>query len=442
MYSADVGVVGLGYVGLTLATAMADIGLRVVGIEKRADVVELVKSGTPPFQEVGLQAILQRVVGDGTLEVRADFLPEDSCPVYIITVGTPLDADGEARLDMVENATRQVAESMPEGALVVLRSTVKIGTCRNVVRPVLEASGKAFQLAMCPERTLEGNAMAELRQLPQIVGADERETRERAARLFSQLTPQVLTVSSLETAEVIKLADNTFRDVRFGFANEIARLCDAIGVSANEVIATGKLGYPRTNIAQPGLVGGPCLEKDPHIFCQSAAQYGIDLEITRAARTVNERQPAESVGFILDELARRGHAGTPAVAILGLAFKGVPETDDLRGAMSLRVIEALKQRAPEAALRAYDPVVGREAAEALGLGLVMFDDPLDALDGADVAIIANNHPLFASLSVAGMAARLKPDGFVYDFWNHLGDSHADLQGAHYFSVGSVRRQPR
>jgi UDP-N-acetyl-D-mannosaminuronic acid dehydrogenase len=120
----------------------------------------------------------------------------------------------------------------------------------------------------------------------------------------------------------------------------------------------------------------------------------------------------------------------------------VPETDDLRGAMSLRVIEALKARAPEAVLHAYDPVVGREAAEALGLGLVMFDDPLDALDGADAAIIANNHPGFASLSVAGMAARLKPGGFVYDFWNHLGDSHADLQGTHYFSVGSIRRQPR
>lgn len=437
----DVGVVGLGYVGLTLATALADAGLKVVGIEKRAEVVDLVRSGRPSFQEVGLDRVLANVVRNGNLTVRSEFEPEDKCDAYIITVGTPLDKNGLARTDMIEDAARQVADSMSEGALVILRSTVKIGTTRNVVVPILEGSGKNFEIAMCPERTLEGNAMAELRQLPQIVGADRLEAHHRAARLFSHLTNQVLTVSSLETAEILKLADNTYRDVWFGFANEVARLCDAVGVSAGEVISTGKLGYPRTNIAQPGLVGGPCLEKDPHILRQSAREYGLELEITGAARAVNERQPRESVEFIRCELERRGNAQAPLIAILGLAFKGVPETDDLRGAMSLKVIEALRSACPSARLNGFDPVVSREAAKSLGLGLTMFDDPVEAMRGADAAIVANNHPLFGALSMSLILSSLKRGGFVYDFWNNLPDGDQVGEPRAYFAVGSVRRRP-
>jgi UDP-N-acetyl-D-mannosaminuronic acid dehydrogenase len=439
--SYDVGVVGLGYVGLTLATALADVGLRVIGTEKRSDVVEAVRAGRPSFREVGLEQILTSVVARGRFAAQTDFEPGQTCPVYIITVGTPLDDKGRARLDILENATRQVAAAMPDDALVVLRSTVMVGTTRNLVIPILEQSGKRFDIAMCPERTLEGNALAELRQLPQIVGADSARARERAGRLFSHLTNQVLNVSSLETAEVIKLADNTYRDVQFGFANEIARLCDAIGVSANEVISIGKLGYPRTNIAQPGLVGGPCLEKDPHILCQSAEQYGLELEVTNAARAVNERQPDECVGFIADELARRGASQTPRIAILGLAFKGVPETDDLRGAMSLRVIEAVKRRLPEVRLTGFDPVVPAVAVERLGLGLVMHGDPLEAMAHADAVIIANNHPSFATLSISVIARSLKPGGFVYDFWNNIPEGDPGHDPRLYFAVGSIRKQP-
>src|SRR4051812_14284858 len=132
MKTHDVGVVGLGYVGLPLATALADAGLRVLGLEKRAEVAELIRSGKPHFQENGLEEIMRGVIEEGRLEVRQDFAPEDCCDVYIITVGTPLGEDGKARTDMIESAVRQVAGSMPDGALVALRSTVKIGTSRNV----------------------------------------------------------------------------------------------------------------------------------------------------------------------------------------------------------------------------------------------------------------------------------------------------------------------
>lgn len=262
----DVGIVGLGYVGLTLATVLAEVGMKVLGVEKRKDVVDLTNAGKPHFSEAGIDEALSRVVKSGNLVSAQDFNPSAPCDVYIITVGTPLNADGKARLDMIEAASRQVAENMPDGALVILRSTVKIGTARTVVAPILEASGKSFAIAMCPERTLEGKALQELRELPQIVGADSQEVRDRAAAVFRRLTNTVVQVATLETAEIIKLVDNTYRDVQFAFANEVARVCEVYGVNAHEVIASGKLGYKRTNVPLPGLVGGPCLEKDPHIL--------------------------------------------------------------------------------------------------------------------------------------------------------------------------------
>ncbi len=435
----DVGVVGLGYVGLTLAAAMADVGLTVVGVEKRSDVAQMVAGGRAHFHENGLDAILETVLKAGRLIVAERLEGQASCGTYIITVGTPLDPNGTARLDMIENASREVAEAMPDGALVLLRSTVKIGTARNVVRPILERSGKRFDLAMCPERTLEGNALSEIRHLPQIVGADDLVARQRATDLFQRLTSQVLTVSSLETAEIIKLADNTFRDVRFGFANEIARLCDAVGVSANEVINTGKLGYARTNIALPGLVGGPCLEKDPHIFQQSAVEFGIDLDITRAARLVNERQPIECARFICDELDRRLAPADAVVDLLGLAFKGVPETDDLRGAMSLHVASALKTFRPSIRLRAYDPVVSAEAIRALPHGMEVIDSVAEIGHGASAIVITNNHATFGTMSWSTLSTALAQDGFVYDFWNHFSDVDTVRSLKSYFAVGSAGR---
>lgn len=438
----DVGMIGLGYVGLTLATALADVGLKVLGIEKRADVARLIRSGTAHFQEKGLNEILSTVTSAGKLEVREEFAADDCCDIYVITVGTPIGDDGNARLDMIENASRQVAASMPEGALVALRSTVKVGTCRNVVAPILAESGKAFMIAMCPERTIEGNAMTELRRLPQIIGADTADARTRAGALFSRLTSTILPVSSLETAEIMKLADNTYRDLQFAFANEIARLCDAAGVSSHEVISTGKLGYPRTNIARPGLVGGPCLEKDPHILRQSAQAVGIDMEITAAARLVNERQPRECAEFIAGEMARRKAPPDAAISILGLAFKGIPETDDLRGSMSLRVIAEMKRLRPQARLRAFDPVVKAADLERLDLGLEVAANLADAVSGAFTAIITNNHPIFETLGFSGITRGLAAGGFVYDFWSHFNDVELPAQDVPYYALGNVRRAPR
>jgi UDP-N-acetyl-D-mannosaminuronic acid dehydrogenase len=437
--SVDVHVIGLGYVGLTLAATLADIGLTVVGVERRKEVVNGTNAAKPHFSEEGLEALLADVVSSGRLKAVGSLDPSESSQIYIITVGTPLGSDSRVRTDFIESATQEVAGNMPDGALVILRSTVKIGTCRHIVAPILDRSGKRYELAMCPERTLEGNALRELRLLPQIIGADTRETRERAAHLFYKLTPTVLQVEGLETAEIIKLVDNTYRDISFAFGNEVARICDAVGVNAMEVIKSGRLGYPRTNVAVPGLVGGPCLEKDPHILCQSVDEYGISLDVTVAARRVNERQPEEAVDFILEEFGRRHSRGSARVALLGLAFKGVPATDDLRGSMSIRVLDLLKARMNGAEIRLFDPVAAKEMLEKQFSGCAVKSSVLDAVRDSDVAIIANNHPLFQKYPPGVMLKTMAPGAFIYDFWNNYTSFRNYDHGRDYFAVGNTRR---
>ena len=186
---------------------------------------------------------------------------------------------------MIKRATNEISSSMVDDSIVILRSTVKVGTTSEIIKPILEKSNKKFKLAFCPERTLEGDALAELEKLPQIISGIDKRSLVRAESIFQKITSTIVKVSNVETAEMIKLIDNSSRDVFFAYANEIARICDNIGVNSLEVIRSGKLNYDRTDIAQPGLVGGPCLHKDPYILSDSVNK-DIRAEITLTARKI------------------------------------------------------------------------------------------------------------------------------------------------------------
>ncbi len=431
-------VLGLGYVGLTLAVAMADAGFSVLGVEIRQQVLDMLGRGEPHFHEPGLEERLRRAIQSGQLRCAKNIPAGYKGSVFIVTVGTPLGTDGRARLDMVENISREVAARLKKDDLVIMRSTVKLGTTRKIVVPILDAAKVPYQLAFCPERTLEGRALVELRQLPQIVGGMTPDAAVRAAQIFQFLTPTVVRVSDVETAEMIKLVDNSQRDVAFAYANEVARACDAVGVSAAEVIRAGKLGYPRTNLPMPGPVGGPCLEKDPHIFAEGLRELGVEPEITMAARRTNERQPEEVVAHIAATLAAAGAPAAPVIALLGIAFKGQPATDDLRGTMARPVFEALKRRYPQAKFHGYDAMVS--AAEVRGFGLEPCDTIAKALAGAKLALILNNHPVFGAMPISELAAGMARPALIYDFWNCFTASDLHLpQGVGYMALGSHGR---
>lgn len=432
----NVCVLGLGYVGLTLAVAMADVGFNVLGVEIRDEVLTLLNKGEAHFHEPGLQERLRRVIRSGNLQCFKRIPNSWSGSVFIITVGTPLDAQGRSRLDMVHNVAREVAEGMNKESLIIMRSTVKLGITRKVVMPLLAASGKPFDLAFCPERTLEGRALTELRQLPQIVGGMTSQAAVRASQFFQFITPTVVRVSSLETAEMIKLIDNAQRDVAFAYANEVARACDAIGVSAAEVIQAGKLGYPRTNLPMPGLVGGPCLEKDSHILAEGLRDVGVEPEITMAARRTNENQPGEVVAHLrsyTDVLS--GFPIKPVITLMGIAFKGQPATDDLRGTMARPVFARLRESYPIAEFRGFDAVVSANDVE--GFGISPTTSLQQAFKGANLVLILNNHPVFSAMDIEELAKEMQAPGLIYDFWNCFKTADLHLpSGISYMALGS------
>ena len=437
-YSDDhVCIVGLGYVGLTLAVAMAEVGFKVTGVERRSDIVESLVNGKPHFHEPKLPETLQRMRASGKITI-CDSIPLDTeASVFVVTVGTPLGSDGRVRLDMVEDAVREVSEVMGEGSLIVMRSTLKLGTTSNVVKPILIDSGKQFDLAFCPERTVEGRALSELRYLPQIVGGVTNSSALRAANMFQFLTPTVVRVSAPETAEMIKMIDNTYRDVMFAFSNEIAATCDSVEVSAVEVIRSAGLGYPRTNLHMPGPVGGPCLSKDPHILFEGLSEESHDMTIARSARALNENQP-KMIADLICSLRRDLTCpnSTPKVALMGIAFKGRPATDDLRGTMAAPIFTQIKQRIPNGVFYGYDPMV--ESADLVEFGLTPCDFISEAFDQADLVVILNNHIDFQNMPLADLILKMKTPSLVYDLWNNFEASDLNItDGRGYAGLGNL-----
>lgn len=429
-------ILGLGFVGLTLATVMADVGFQVTGIEIRDELIDLIASGKAHFFEPGLSSKLQKVLSSKNLQVQKKLSPGDRSTVYIITAGTPLDENKNIILGNIKKISADIAECLKDGDLVVLRSTVKLGTTRSIVLPILQKSGKQFQIAFCPERTVEGQAMAELRYLPQIIGTDHLATGIRAAQLFQFITPTVVRVNNLETAEMIKLIDNTKRDVIFGFSNEVAHLCDVAGLSADEVINAGRFGYSRTDLPTPGPVGGPCLSKDSHILVQSMMEYGVVPEIIKAARNVNEEQSSIVVEFLKKFLSSlKDFPKKPIVSLLGIAFKGRPATDDVRGSNAKCILQDLKSALPEAQFWGYDPVVNPQVIQELGL------DPKttaeEAFQNASLVLILNNHPFFSSMPIETWSLQMARPGIIYDFWNNFKNENLYLpDDIQYIALGS------
>jgi nucleotide sugar dehydrogenase len=429
-------ILGLGFVGLTLATAMADVGFQVIGVEIREELLNQLASGNPYFFEPGLATQLKKNIQNGSFRAYKEIPKDCGATVYIITVGTPLDENRIINLSSIQKISEEIAKQLKENDMVILRSTVKLGTTRSCVLPTLSKANKRFQIAFCPERTVEGQALAELRYLPQIIGADDLPTRIRAAQIFHFLTPTVVQVSDLETAEMIKLIDNAKRDVAFGFSNEVARLCDAAGLSACEVITSGRFGYTRTDLAIPGLVGGPCLSKDSHILAQSMKKYGIIPEIAVAARKTNETHPLEIVDFLIRLIQHKMDSASPLViSLLGIAFKGRPATDDIRGTTAKPIYKALKERFPQAIFWGYDPVV--ESNTIKEFGLIPKVNITEATSNAHLVLILNNHPLFAELPVEKIALEMARPGIIYDFWNHYHPNTLALpDGVDYITLGS------
>ena len=401
---------GMGFVGLTLSVVLARVGYEVFGVETSPEVLGLLKQGQPHFHEPGLDTSFRTYL-NRSLYVSGT-IPDVDIDAFIISVGTPLGPDLAPSLRELERAVKSILPKLRDGVLVALRSTVPVGTTREMVLALLDSAGVRFHLAYCPERTIEGRALDELQQLPQIIGGRDAASVQQAAGIFRRVTPVVIEVSSLETAEVIKLLDNSYRDYMFAFSNEMAMTCSYLGVDAYEAIRAANTAYGRNNIPVPGLVGGICLTKDPRILGWSAKKAGYQLQID--SRSTNERYTS----FILDRceiaLERAGkNLSNAAICVAGFAFKGSPPTDDLRNSPTLNLLSLIRQRGgARNTIYGQDFLVSAAALAELGVQPV----ELGRLPEVDLLILANNHPQYRLTDVPSVWERLRRPAVVMDVW--------------------------
>jgi len=410
-------ILGLGYVGLTLSLTLTNFGKKVVGIETNKEIIESLENDEPHFFEAGLKDSLIEAKNKSSFKISNDIKDAKDCSVFIISVGTPLDERGIASFASIDRCIKDIISVIPKSPLIIVRSTVKIGTTRNRVAKIFEEANLVCDIAMCPERTAEGKAMTEITLMPQIIGGLDSESSKRAQILFSEFNKNILVVSNPETAELIKLVDNSTRDLGFAVSNEIANICEVLNLDVYEVISNATEKYHRTNIPLPGLVGGPCLEKDPYILYQSLKDLDHKSNIFKEAREINEKMAKSFLPWI-GKISQNSSFG-----IAGLAFKGSPETSDLRGSLSIDVFNELQRITPDK-INLFDPVKKvtktQDYSNHFSNGK-WFGDFEELISETNVLIICNNHSFFKDLLNPNKIWEINPNIEVYDFWNNLSE---------------------
>ncbi|HVS99494.1 MAG TPA: nucleotide sugar dehydrogenase [Solirubrobacterales bacterium] len=380
------GIVGLGYVGLPLALAFAAAGNEVVGLDTDPAKLADLAAGRSYIEDVDdaeLAALSAR------LRPTGDYADLEDCEAVVVCVPTPLSSSREPDLTYLREAAAALADHLQPGQLIVLESTSYPGTTREELLPALAAAGRAvgedFHLAFSPERIDPGRSDHTIRTTPKLVGGITPACTERARALYAQICDTVEVVSSPEAAELAKLLENIFRSVNIALVNEVAQLCDRLGIDVWEVVdaaATKPFGFMRFDPG-PGM-GGHCLPVDPFYLAFKAREHDFYPEFVELAGKVNQAQPEFCVRRI--ERALNG-AGKPVkgsrILILGASYK--PGIGDTRESPALRIIALLRDLG--AAVSYHDPFVPELPAE--GLASVPLDEGLAA---ADLLAIVTAHP--------------------------------------------------
>lgn len=404
-----IGIVGFGYVGLTLGAFLADQGLDVVGVDQDPDLVETINAGETEIEEEGLPDLVAANVDAGRLRATTDIEALDDRGTILVTVGTPLGEDNRPDQSAVGAVARDLGGVVDPGDLVVLKSTITPGTTRDVVAGTVEeetglVAGEDYHLAFSPERLAEGNALHDLETIPVIVGALSEAGRKQAQALFESVGLETHPVANPEEAEMAKLACNLWIDLNIALANELALLGEHERVDTQRVIDAANTlpkGQHNVNILFPGSgVGGSCLTKDPWFVHARAQDHGLDLLTPEAGRRANDRMPAHMADLLEEEL---GDLEGRRICVLGLAFKG--GTNDLRNTPATPLVEELRDR--DADVVGHDPLVAPEAAQ------------------AEVGLENERHLEAALEGAHGVAVVTAQDAFDDIDWTRAADHMAD-----------------
>ena len=403
--TAIVGVVGLGYVGLPFAVEKAKVGFRVIGVEQNPRRAELVNRGESYIADVPTE-VLKEVVDKGLLRAETGFDRVAEMDVIVIAVPTPLTRNLTPDLQYVERVTREIAPRLRPGQLISLESTTYPGTTEEVMLPILEQSGlkveEDFFLVHSPERVDPGNKRYTTRNTTKVVGGVGPRSLEAGVFFYSQTIEKVVPVSSAKAAELVKVFENTFRAVNIALVNELAMLCDRMGLNVWEVLDaafTKPFGimpfYPG-----PG-VGGHCIPIDPHYLEWKAKEYNFNTHFIALAGEINRKMPEFTVEKALRVLAE---AGVPVrgakVLVLGVAYKR--DIPDYRESPAIEVIRGLRRLGAE--VEYHDPHVPRFAEGGLAMESVPLSE--ERVREQDLVLIATDHSAFDYKAIVAQARRV------------------------------------
>jgi UDP-N-acetyl-D-mannosaminuronic acid dehydrogenase len=422
-----IGVVGMGYVGLTLTAALARAGHTVIGVDSQPRVLSELSRGRPHIYEPGVEDVFAELSG---VRIHVDSrLPNAGLDAAVICVSTPVDEiTREPDLGNLASAARDIADWCDPGTLVVVRSTVPIGASRRVVLPPLIEAWERALLVMAPERTIQGQALRELVELPQVVGGLDVPSLSAGVEVFARLARQVVPVSGLEVAEMVKLVNNCHTDLIYAYGNQVALIAEEHGLDPLEVIRAANVDYPRPDLSRPGYVGGGCLSKDPYLLMNSTSDH--DPALVRRARELNEYLPIHTARAVVDMLRHeRGSTEGARLAVLGWAYKGWPPTDDMRGTPIASMMPIFNEAG--LTVLGHDPMVTPEVIRQYGGEPVSLDK---AFSDSDAVLIITDHPDYRAVRPDAMFSDRRPV-LIYDSWRILDQSAVTAAGVRYAGLG-------
>lgn len=407
----------MGYVGLPTACMLANSGFKVLGIDIDEEIINKLNSGKLHIEEPELEKIFSSAFKNNRLRVSLELERSD---VFIIAVPTPLDHRNKADLSYVISAANKIKEKIKKGNLVILESTSPPGTTRNIVGKIIAngtgfIAGRDYYLAFCPERVLPGKIVYELENNDRIVGGVDKKSSEAAESIYKTFVKGRIFLTDLETSELVKLAENTYRDINIAFANELSLICKDYGIDIREVIKYANM-HPRVKILNPGPgVGGHCIPIDPWFILENTDRKDTLIE---KCRSINNSMPF----IISEEIAEIvGKYRDPKVTIFGFSYK--ENVGDIRESPAITINKELMEKGIKVLI--YDPLVVNTKYNLSGLE--------ESVKGSDLVLLFSGHSVFRDIDLKSVSNLMRNKN-IFDARNFFDKSTIEKLGFNYYRL--------